>query len=99
MFRFNGKVNKSKELKVRWGKVLHTLLCLTATNEKGQPNDFLCNGIVISYDVIESLPQNGYLSDTTSVDFDKKETNEDCSDVEEELPDIGPTNSDEKVYK
>ena len=40
VFRFNGKDNNSKELKVRRGKVLDALFWLTGTNEKGQPKNF-----------------------------------------------------------
>ena len=97
MFKFNGKYNNSKELKVRRGKALDALFWLTGTNEECQPNTFLYKDIVIIYDVIESLPENGYLSETTSVEFDEKEPNEDCSDMEEELLDLHPTNSGEIV--
>lgn len=44
--------------------------------------------MVISYGAIESLAENGYLSETTSVDFDKKKSNKDCSGVEEKPPDL-----------
>ena len=68
----NGKDNSSKELKAWWDKVLDALLWFTGTNVKGQPNNLLYKNIVISSDVAESLPENGYLSGTTWVDFDKK---------------------------
>lgn len=70
----NGKDNSSKELKAWWDKVLDALLWFTGTNVKGQPNNLLYKNIVIILSDIlpDSLPENGYLSGTTWVDFDKK---------------------------
>ena len=76
--------------------MLKTLLMwLTGTNENGEPNNILYKDITIDYDLLESLPVNGYLPETKSVEFDRDELDFD-SDVNE-LPDLGPMNSDENV--
>ena len=47
--------------------------------------------------MLGSLPVDGYLSETKSVEFDSKEVDfdSDCN----ELPDLGPMKSDKNVYK
>ena len=49
-----------------------------------------------NYDLLESLPVNGYLPEAKSVGFDSDELDFD-SDVNEST-DLGPMNSDENVY-
>ena len=88
--------NKPQGLKVRRKNVEDALMWLTGTNENGEPNNILYKDITIDYDFLESLPVNGYLPETKSVEFDSDELGFD-SDVNE-LPDLGPMNSDENVY-
>ena len=96
VLRFNGKDNKPQEVKVRRKNVEDALMWLTGTNENGELNNILSKDITIQYDLLESLPVNGYSPETKSVEFDSDELDFD-SDVNE-LPDLGPMNSDENVY-
>ena len=96
LFKFNGKDNKPQELKVRRKNVEDALMWLTGTNENRELNNILYKDITIDYDLLESLPVNGYLPETKSLEFDSDELDFD-SDVNE-LPDLGPMNSDENVY-
>ena len=66
VFKFNGKDSKSQELKVRRNNVENALTWLTGTNENGEPNNFLYENVTIYCDLLESLPVDGYLSETKS---------------------------------
>ena len=61
VFRFEGKNNKSKELRVRKQKVLDALKWLTGKNENGEPNNVLYNDVIIDYDRLDQLPSDDYL--------------------------------------
>lgn len=97
VFKFDGKDNNSKELKVRRQKVIDALVWLTGKNDKGEYNNVKYQDVVIDRSRFESLPENGYLNLPMNVDF-KNESNNDNID-EETLPDMGPNpEGDEKVY-
>ena len=105
IFKFKGRNDNSKELLVRRNKVLNALLWLTGTNENNESNNFLYKDIVIDYNIIERLPENDYLSEANSVYFDEKLSGEGSEEEENEeqgeeeiLPDLGPINSEDKVY-
>ena len=84
VFRFEGKNNKSKELRVRKQKVLDALKWLTGNNENGEPNNILYNDVVIDYDRLDQLPSDDYLGLPLNVDFDSNDADDDLSDDEEE---------------
>ena len=96
VFKYNGRHNKPQELKVRRKNVEDALIWLSGTNENGEPNNILYKDITIDHDLLESLPVNGYLPETKSVEFDSDELDFD-SDLNE-LSDLGPMNSYENVY-
>ena len=66
VLKFSGKDNKPQELKVRRKNVEDALIWLTGTN-------IFYKDITIDYDLQESLPVNGYLPETKSVEFDGDE--------------------------
>ena len=96
IFTISGKHNNSKDFKVRREKVANALYWLTGSNEKGEPNNHLYQHVTIDQYILVQLPENGMLSDVTTIDY-----TEDKNEVDKTVGiDVGPVNSDlnDKVY-
>ena len=69
VFKFDGKDNRSKELRVRRQKVINALRWLTGKNEKGEPNNPLYQDVTIDVNRFVSLPQDDYLRMPLNANF------------------------------
>ncbi|XP_066915890.1 uncharacterized protein [Clytia hemisphaerica] len=104
VFKFDGKDNKSKELRVRRQKVVDALKWLTGKNEKGEPNNIRYQDVTIDENRFDSLPEDDFLKMPMNANFENYEkdisNDDDCCSDDEVLPDMGPNSeeNDEKVY-
>jgi len=69
VFKFDGKDNKSRELKVRRQKVLDALLWLTGSDDQGKQNNFLYKDVTIDQNRFDCLPKDDYLNLPLNVNF------------------------------
>ena len=105
VFKFDGKDNRSKELRVRRQKVINFLRWLTGKNEKGEPNNALYQDVTIDVNRFVSLPEDDYLIMPLNANFknydEKMSEDEDGNDNDDEiLRDIGHNSeeNEDKVY-
>ena len=93
VFQFSSEAGKSKEFRVRKEKIRNALVWLTGTDENGKANNFLYSDISIDYDVLDSLPCDGFI-DLRTIQKNEDEDEDDFS----EIPDLGHKDNSNPEY-
>ena len=86
VFEFQGKNNKSREIRVRREKILNALLWLTGRNSDRKLNNFLYKDITIDYSLLDTFPRDGFVNLSTA-SFDSSDV-----DLNEQPLDLGSRN-------